>query len=176
MLTFADAATGGSSAQKATDRRLFHGSIDEVRSWADQQILASDEPPPEWLIGLSLSTTLREAAEALGRELARRAVLPDEISGLLVGLTYLRYRRGELSKEELVAKVGGILDAYNSFEIDVETWYACTTDGAEIPTSIGKLLDEAAANAEAELSRLLGTRNAAAQEFWAEASTAAAGG
>lgn len=143
-------------------------SIDDLKAWADQQILLAETPAPEWLIDLSFSSTLRQASQALRNEMRRRLVLPDGVSNLLTGLTYLRYRRGEISRERLVIQVGEILDAYDASLMDVESWEAQMAGASDIPVRVRPMLDKLAVQAEEALSRLLNTRTAGNEEFWSD--------
>jgi hypothetical protein len=143
-------------------------SIDDIRAWADRQILQAQLPPPGWLIDLSLSTTRREAADAVLNETGKRFLLPDNISDLLLGLTYLRFRRSEITREELVVTVGEILDAYEASvaEMNVEGWYVQMAGKTNIPRTLQARLDDLADKAEEALSRLLNSQTAAEKEFW----------
>lgn len=148
-------------------------SIDDVRAWADVQILEPNAPPQQWLFELTLSTTLRVACEAVLKVLSQRVgPLPDNVSQLQVGLTYLRYQRGEIPRARMITEVGGILDASRSSLMDVESWYAEVTSAATIPTAVQKMLDDLAARAEAGLSQLRSTRTAASEEFWRDTTSA----
>jgi hypothetical protein len=141
-------------------------SLDEIKEWADRQLLERDAPPRNWLFELSISSTISEAAEALMREMRGRLHLPDNISNLLIGLLYLRYRRGEIPKERLVVDVGDVLDAYGGSLMDVEAWVSQTEREASMSNATHALLEELSAQAEAVLTRLLATRSAATDEFW----------
>ena len=143
-------------------------SIDDIRAWADRQILQARLPPPGWLVDLSLSTTRREAADAVLDETGKRFVLPDNISDLLLGLTYLRFRRSEIKREQLVVEVGEILDAYEASlaEMNVEDWYVQMAGKTNIPRTLQARLDELADKAEGAMSRLLNSQTAAEEVFW----------
>ena len=143
-------------------------SIDEVRAWADRQILQSDAPTSVWLGRVSLSTTHSEAADALRDELRNRHILFDDARDLLIGLKCLRHRRGELAKQRLIDDVGDLIDASDStlMDMDVEEWNAQVRTEAGIPAPVQATLDELADQAEAALTRLLTTTSAASEAFW----------
>jgi hypothetical protein len=142
-------------------------SIDDIRAWADRQILEA-QVAPAWLIDLSISTTRGEAARAVLGEMEKRFMLPGKISDVLLGLTYVRYKRREITRDQLVSKVGEIMDAYEAslMEMNVERWYGQMTGESSIPRAQQAMLDNLAAKAEAALTRLLDTKTAADDKFW----------
>jgi hypothetical protein len=152
----------------AIDSRTW--SVDDVRAWADRLIMEASIVP-EWLAELSLSVSIEEAAKSVGQHLAKHLVLPEDIAGLLVGMRYLRFCRGDMSWEQLVSEVGGIVDAYGAIGFDVEEWYEQTADPNNgIPLQTKRLLDDLASQAEACLLRLQDVRRAG-DEFWKPASS-----
>jgi len=138
--------------------------VDEIRAWADRQIVEA-ESVPAWLAGLSLAVSLEQAAASLREELGRRGVLPEAYPSLLIGLTYLRFRNGARSKDQLVRHVGDIVDAYGGWHMDVEAWYERTA-APNLPPEIETVLESLAAQAEALLAQLKSTRRATDEGFW----------
>jgi hypothetical protein len=139
-------------------------SIDEIRAWADRQIREAD-CLPSWLVELSTSTSLDQAAEAVRGELRNRLTLPEDFSTLLMGLIYLRFRTGSISKEQLLRDVGDVVDAYGGSAFDVESWYQ-QMEAPGIPAQVETALQGFALQAEASLLQLQTTRNAADELFW----------
>ena len=118
-------------------------SMSQLRKWADTKIEAASAPS-EWLLDLSVSSTYEQAATAIRLLLRNRgSALPEDISDLLVGLTYIRFSQHQLSQEEMVAAVGDILDAYGSSIIDVEGWYEQAGWGRELTDTLSRLASEA---------------------------------
>lgn len=129
-------------------------SMSQLRTWADTQIEAASAPS-EWLLVLSLSSTHEEAAAAIRQLLRERgSTLPEDVSDLLVGLTYMRFLHDQLSRREMVAAVGDILDAYGSFIIDVEGWYEQAGAEAGWGRELADTLSRLASEADAYLSLL----------------------
>jgi hypothetical protein len=140
-------------------------SVDEMRAWADRQILEAKEVP-EWLAQLSLGSDVHEGAKSVVTQLTRYSILPEDVARLLAGLTYLRFRRGEMPREQMISKIGGIVDAYAGTVFDVESWYEQMSAPTEVSADVERIVDQLASEAAAALRRLQDVRSAGDDSFW----------
>lgn len=104
-------------------------SIADVERWADQHILALDDPPL-WLIDLSLTSCRKTALIFLWKgweqqmEACRECVdvFEYDFGKLYLGFLYLRYVRNDLSLAELLKMAGRKSDAMDC-GVGCETFY-----------------------------------------------------
>lgn len=86
-------------------------SLSDVTQWADEQITARDHPP-DWLLDLSLASSLEEAARLLRCGSEQELCSPGDVypsqrwGELYLGFLFLRYERGELVLAELLKLAG----------------------------------------------------------------------
>lgn len=141
-------------------------SIEELRAWADA-LIEKTETSEQWLFDLSLASTQSEAAEIIRQELRRRSLsFPDNVADLLVGLTYLRFIRTEISLRAFVAEIGDILDAYEGSFVDMEGWVDRMNASHRLPDDLKATLENLGRRAERSLARLRVFAVARDGAFW----------
>jgi hypothetical protein len=129
-------------------------SVEQVRAWADR-LIDEGAASTSWLFDLSVASTLGDAASAMRHRFVERGfVLPDDFAEVLVGLLYLRFQRGDLTRQQLEASVADVLDAYETPGFDVEGWTEQMKSGADIPASTKARLEHMARASAEALERL----------------------
>ncbi len=129
-------------------------SAEQVRAWADR-LIEEAAVSTAWLFDLRVASTLGDAASAMRHRFGERGfVLPDDFAEVLVGLLYLRFQRGDLTRQQLEASVADVLDAYEAPGFDVEGWTEQMNSGADIPASTKARLEQMARGSAEALDRL----------------------
>lgn len=140
-------------------------SVEQVRAWADR-LVEDAAADAAWLFDLSVASTLRDAAKSVRQRFQERGfVLPDQFAELLVGLLYLRFRRGDLTRKQLEADVADVLDAYDTAAFDVEGW-TDQMSGPDIPAATKALLERMAQSSAEALDALEDIRRVKQDPFF----------
>lgn len=94
------------------------------KAWADKRIDETDAPA-SWIIDLSLADNAESLAEALAlrTEVERHLLSDPYIKDVVLGYVWLRYERGEMNLEEVLAAAGRLADNFET-DIECEFFYA----------------------------------------------------
>lgn len=141
-------------------------SVEQVRAWA-HKLVEDAAAQAAWLFDLSVASTLRDAASSVRQRFHERGfVIPDEFAELLVGLLYLRFRRGDLTWKQLEANVADVLDAYDTPAFDVDGWTEQMRAGPDIPAATKARLERMAQNSAEALDGLQETSRVKQDPFF----------
>lgn len=135
----------------ATEARFV--DVDFFRGWATN-LARQLSAPALWLLDIAACTSLESLADIIVSELRTRCVdVSETLPKLVIGFSFNKYRRGELSIQELASAIIDIADAYAVAGFDIDK-FTITPGDLDTYTPLNALLEDLSHRSEEEFNRM----------------------